>query len=277
MRVPPVFEAYALIYHPYRTPAGEIFFEWEQEIRAKRQNAARVTRMLKEEYGVAVGDWLLVALESERYDVEELLAQKLRAHGYIGGQVDEPLQAFRDKLLRVILQPLQTLADAFLEDSGTANAEVDNSETQPKREISWKAIYQIYGLPFSDQVNWSTLSRGVKPENRIVGKEMPEMDCMPQSVRSAIAQFLKSLGIEQAAVSSRTAQDVASLPVEELPAAEHLHLIASSSRDWLFITPHDFCRTIIAGNQAFVMDFLKSGLSEVSGLVGDEHRLSDAW
>jgi hypothetical protein len=106
---------------------------------------------------------------------------------------------------------------------------------------------------------------------------MPDMDCMPQSVRSAIAQFLKSRGIEQAAVSSRTAQDVASLPVEELSTAEHLHLIASSSRDWLFITPHDFCRTIIAGNQAFVMDFLKSGLSEVSGLVGDEHRLSDAW
>jgi len=52
-------------------------------------------------------------------------------------------------------------------------------------------------------------------------------------------------------------------------------LIASSSRDWLFITPHDFCRTIIAGNQVFVMDFLKSGLSEVSGLVADEHRLNE--
>ncbi|NBC07845.1 MAG: hypothetical protein GVY26_11695 [Bacteroidetes bacterium] len=273
--VPPVFEAYALIYHPYRIPAGEIVFEWEQEIRAKRQRAERVTRMLKEEYGVAVGDWLLVALESERYNLEELIAQKLRAYGYTGSQIDKPLKAVRDGLLRAILQPLQNLVDASLEDSETADAEVDNRETQPKREISWKAIYQIYGLPFSDQANWSTLSRGVKPENRIWGEEMPEMDRMPQSVRSAIARFLKSRGIDQTAVGSRAAQATRSLAVEELPTVEDLYLIASPSRDWLFITPHDFCRTIIAGKRAFVADFLKSGYAEVSGLLGAEHRLDE--
>lgn len=268
--VPPVFEAYALIYHPYRIPAGEIVFEWEQEIRAKRRGAERVTRMLKEEYGVAVEDWLLVALESERYDVEELIAQKLRAYGYSSSQRDKLLKAVRDELLRGIFQPLQTLLDT----SESANTGVDNSKSKPKREISWKAIYQIYGLPFSDRVNWSTLSKSVKPENRISGEEMPEMDRMPQSVRSAIARFLKSRGIDQTAVGSRAAQTTRSLAVEKLPTVEDLYLIASPSRDWLFITPHDFCRTIIAGKQAFVADFLKSGYAEVSRLLGAEHRLN---
>jgi hypothetical protein len=273
--VPSVFDAYALLYHPYRIPVGKVVFEWEQEIRSKQQMAKEISHILNEEYGIAAEDWVLMALESERYDFEELLAQKVRVLGYEGDQLYGHLQNIKERVSRIMLQPLRTKFTEAIEKAEVHGADVNHGESGQKREISWRDIYQIYGLPFSDGVHWPTLSRSLKHGNRIVGQEMPEMDCMPHTVCLSIAGFLNKYGVGQVIARRVGASATVSLTVAELSVAEGLNLIASPSRDWLFLTPSDFCRTVIAGNQAFVERFLKSGLSEVSALLRSDHHLID--
>ena len=99
---------------------------------------------------------------------------------------------------------------------------------------------------------WATLGKMVKSEDVYAGQETPEMGNVPKSVLEKIKRFLKKEDIRNVVVNSQKGVDSENIYIDSIDELDLVNLIASKNREWIFITPNDLCRTIIAGSREFI-------------------------
>lgn len=150
------------------------------------------------------------------------------------------------------------------------------------KEISWTELYDFYNLKFDDKASWCTLGEELSSGSYIEGQEMPEQDYFPNSLIQKVQTELLKMNIRQVDINSMSntlgyQTEIHSISqnidVNRLNSLADINIIASPIRDWIFINPNDYCRTIVAGNRAFVRAIKASENFEASNFVNHKHRL----
>lgn len=254
--IPPVFEAYALIYHPYKIPKGEIITEKQEQAVEKDRLIKKINNLVERETGIP-----FVELPLEEYDIEEVVRKKLRLQNIEDHVINKKLEVLDKEFIKIIFEPFQDIIDSLEEDYVKEKIEL--------REISWKELYSFYGIKLNSRASWGTIGQQVKSEDRIVGQEIPEMDYIPKEIVEKIHDFIMKMNVKKVVTNAQPKE----IMTDKLKTQKNVTIISSVEKEWLFMCPYDFCRTIVAGKIEFVQQIINSKLFETSCIVPQNHRL----
>jgi hypothetical protein len=250
----PLFESYALIYHPYKIPTGEIITHKEAAAGYERQLYEKINKLIVNLAGIPLDE-----LPNEKYDVNELLYEKLEAEKVEDHKIDEIVSKISSEIIKIVAQPFQEILETGFE----------QSNTKVFKEISWRDLYRIYGIEFTEKSNWTTLGQILNSGDYIIDQEMPEMDVIPISILKNIFTLLKRMQVDSVFINSYRQANLISLKDDGFFEKNNISFVASLDRDWIFLNPYDSCRTIVGGKLDFVKDIINSNLFEISDLLDE--------
>lgn len=249
-----LFESYALIYHPYKIPTGEILTHKEASVRYERQLFEKINKLIGSLAGIPLDE-----LPNEKYDVDVLLYEKLNSKNVETHKIDEIVSKISSEIIKIVAQPFQEILDTGFQ----------QSNSKIFKEISWRDLYKIYGIEFTEKSNWTTLGQILNSEDYIIDQEMPEMDVIPNGILKNIFTLLKRKQVDSVFINSCTQANLISLMDDSFFEKNNISFVASLDRDWIFLNPYDSCRTIVGGKLDFIKDVINSKLFEISDLLDE--------
>jgi hypothetical protein len=134
----PLFESYALIYHPYKIPTGKIITHKEAAVRYERQLFEKINKLIVSLAGIPLDE-----LPNEMYDIDELLYEKLNSKNVETHKIDEIISKIGSEIIKIVAQPIQEILDTWLK----------QSNSKIVKEIGWRDLYRIYGIEFTEKSN----------------------------------------------------------------------------------------------------------------------------
>ena len=265
--IPSVYECYAIIYHPYYLPYGQLITNEQAEQNIQTEMLIYLNNEIEKEFNIPVSD-----LPVEEYDFEEIIRTKDNSAMYTKDQFELKLKKFTERMLRRAFKPLQDLMDG---------KEVEEKK-KDIREAKWSEIYDLYGLSFDKNSNWQDLSR-MDSEKLIADSEMPSMDFLPISILEKLRNFLHSNGIEKVVINSWNQNieprsllnaDSENVNYSAIVKEEAINIISATNREWIFVNPWDYCRTIVGGSVKFINKLRAETTLEISDNVRSTHRIN---
>lgn len=260
--LPPVFESYAIIFHPYKIPKGQLITEREKIKQYEKKFIENVNNLIAKEIGISSKE-----LPTQRYDFEEVIRDTLNSRSVEKSKIEETVKKLELEALKLAVEPAQYFFNCIKE------GVMPDEPTYDLKEVTWNELYQLYGLEFNYKAMWATLGKKIKSEDIFEGQESPEMDNMPKSIIKKIKVLLKKQNIKNVVVNTQEELDSEDLNINLIDNLDWVNLIASINKEWIFITPHDFCRTIVAGNNDFVQQIIESKTFEISNNLTENQRL----
>ena len=267
--IPPVFEAYALIYHPFKVPKGELLREKERTKAMWLLIIAEINRYIEGITGIDSS-----SLPMERYDFVPVLQTRMSAIGISKAVQEEKLELIDRELFQVVIK--------YMRSKNNFDEEYKNLDDDKFRDLSWQELHDFYGIDFSVKSTLMTIHDQRKSEDKIVGLGGAEMDIIPVNECTRLKEFLKTIDQLNVDVNILCGEynerylkenTQPSIDVEQLDVLRNVYLIAHPEKDWLILNLFDTSRTLVAGSRPFVVSLIDSGLFETTGILSAEQRI----
>jgi len=268
--IPEAFETYALIYHPYKLPHGQIITNEKSEQNEKRKFLENLNKKIEQEFKIPFSK-----LPNKEYNIEQTIRNKINPSLFSDEQLNNKIEEFEKYMLGLAFQPLQDALD---------NIEAP-VETIARRETPWSEVFQFYELEYNKNSSWYDTFE-LQAKNKIFNAEMPDQDKIPESVLQELQIFFTSNDIDTVDINSLSNviapkslinKDSENYNCLDLINSESIHLISSINRDWIFINPYDYCRTIIGGTLEFIKSLRENSSLEISENVNSKHRINKMY
>lgn len=269
--LPNTYEAYAIIYHPFKLPLGSLITGEENERKEAKQFSLKVNKIIANNFKIPIDE-----LPNVKYDIEDTIREKVNREVISEHHLDAKLKELENQILKIAFQPLQNIVD---------NIDSKEDDAIERREGKWEEVFKFYKLEFNEKSSWyDTLS--LSSNSKIYNSVMPEQDRIPGSILKSLHNFLAKKGIQKANINSLSNtiglqhlinKDSEDVSLGDIVNYENVHILNSISNDWIFINPYDYCRTIVASSKEFINELKNETSLEISDFVNSKHRFNKMY
>ncbi len=265
--IPSVYECYAIIYHPYYLPNGQLITNEQAEQNHQMKLVIHLNKEIEKEFKIPFSQ-----LPNSPYDIEEKIRTKVSSSLYTEEQLEKKIKKFSDRMLKHAFKPLQDLMDG-------KELEEDKEVT---REGKWSEVFKFYRLDFNTKSSWYD-TYNLESSKKIANAQMPAQDFLPVSILIQLRNFLHSNGVEKLDVNlwnqtieprSLLNADSENVKYSAIVKEEAINIISATNREWIFVNPHDYCRTIVGGSVKFIDKLRAETTLEISDNLRSTHRIN---